>query len=398
MMLFPTFLQIFYFLFFMNCFYKQNKSKHLSFFLLLGTTILLYFCNYKGISILGKVVLLLSLFLYTIYIFDGSIKKKLQTLLLGIFVISSSEFIAVSICNVFEISINLKNIQLIVFLTLLTQMLNYLIGGSIINLFCDIKYFRNIFYLSYPFILIIFFLFSIDFRIFVSNKIPFIFVLFILFTFVCIITVSNMSSEIKKMDTMKKIEKLKIEEEFLISKYEFLDENYHRNFKYFHELLHCFNELTNWARDGKYNEIINRIDSMSKQTFKLFSEIYSNSPILSSLIMEYKDVIDDRDIVIIPTIKNERMTTLSLLDETNMFRFLFEHTFNIYSKDYLGNKMILIKSDMIGQQRIVTFSFTSNVENEENLNKLISNVKQYTKRVKAEYIDKLEITEIILIF
>ena len=160
----------------------------------------------------------------------------------------------------------------------------------------------------------------------------------------------------------------------------------------------CFNELTNWARDGKYNEIINRIDSMSKQTFKLFSEIYSNSPILSSLIMEYKDVIDDRDIVIIPTIKNERMTTLSLLDETNMFRFLFEHTFNIYSKDYLGNKMILIKSDMIGQQRIVTFSFTSNVENEENLNKLISNVKQYTKRVKAEYIDKLEITEIILIF
>ena len=84
MMLFPTFLQIFYFLFFMNCFYKLNKSKHLSFFLLLGTTILLYFCNYKGISILGKVVLLLSLFLYTIYIFDGSIKKKLQTLLLGV--------------------------------------------------------------------------------------------------------------------------------------------------------------------------------------------------------------------------------------------------------------------------------------------------------------------------
>ena len=60
--------------------------------------------------------------------------------------------------------------------------------------------------------------------------------------------------------------------------------------------------------------------------------------------------------------------------------------------------LILINLDMIGQQRIVTFSFTSNVENEENLNKLISNVKQYTKRVKAEYIDKLEITEIILIF
>lgn len=398
MMLIPIFLQMLYFLFFMSCFYKLNKSKLISIILMLVTT-LFYLFVFNDVSVLGKIVFTSYLFLHTMYLFDGSIKAKLQSFLLGVFVIASSEFVAVSICSAFNIEVDLNNIQSVIFLTIFTQLLNYLIGGTIINLLCRKKYFRNIPYLFYPFILIICFIFSLDYHIFSSDKISFISILFILSTFICIITISNMAYEIKKIEAEKKIEKMKIEEDFLKSKYDYLDENYQKNFKYFHDLFHFFNELTILAKERNYNDIIKRIDFMSKETLTLFSEIYSNSPSISSLITEYKDIIKDKDIVIVPTIKSERITSLSLLDETNMLRLLFQYVFDVYSENYTGNKMILIKSDTIGQQKILTFSFISNKKNEESLNKLISMIKEnYTNKVKAEYIKNSSMIEIIIIF
>lgn len=399
MTLLPTLFQMFYFLFFMSYLYKFKESKFLSIVLLLGTALLFYFCNSSGVSLLGKFVFTISLFLYTVFIFEGKLKEKLRSFLIALFVISSSEFVAVFICNAFNVEINLENIRIIFFLTILTQLLNYLIGGSIINLFCGKKYFVNKFYLSYPFILIICFLFNLDYHAFFSDKVSFISIIFIISTFVCIMTISNMAYEIRKLESSKKIEKMKMEESFLKSKYDYLDENYQKNFKYFHDLLHFFNELTILAKEKKVDKIINRIDFISKQTLDLFSEIYSNSPILSSLISEYKDIIKEKNIVIVPTIKNVKITSLSLIDETNLLRELFNYAFNLFSEDFRETKMILIKSDLIGQQRILTFSFTANKKDEESLNILISIIKKMsTARVNAEFIENLSMIEIIIIF
>lgn len=170
MMLIPLFLQIFYFLFFMNSFYKLNKFKGASIFLVSITSILIYLFNLQDISVLGKIMLLFSFFLYTVYIFKGQFLYKIRTMLIGVFIISSSEFIAVTICRFWGITVNTNDIQTVFYLTIMTQLLNYLVGGSIVNILCGKKYFRNIFYLSYPFVLVIIFLFSIDYHIFSSKN------------------------------------------------------------------------------------------------------------------------------------------------------------------------------------------------------------------------------------
>lgn len=401
MMLIPTILHIVYFLFFMNCFYKI-KHKITCFTIFFAVSCFaIYLVNMNGIQLLGKILFLFTCILFATVFFRGQLKEKIITTLIAFFVLGSAEFLAMMIYDIFHMDLDINNVKSVLPLTFITQLLNYLIGSLVMRFYYKKSYYKNILYLSYPFGLMILFFFSLEQYSFSDSIANYIILLFILFTFICIFTINNIAGEIKVIETKNELEELKLKKNLLEEKYKFLQLNYEKNFAFFHELLHFFAKISELVNSKKYDMIMKDIEYMSNKTYQLFSEIYSNSPVLSTLIIENEKIIKENKISILPTIREEKITSLNLVDETNFISLLFKFALAACVATENENKVIIIKSHTIGKHKILTMSFSSKkdlLKDSKNKSKIEEFKEFYTKDIDISYNPNSSVTEITFIF
>ena len=87
----------------------------------------------------------------------------------------------------------------------------------------------------------------------------------------------------------KSLEISELSKEMMISKFNSLNKEYESNFKFLHNLLHTCAELNQLIDQKKYDELDLLIKSLSNKTIKEFNEIYTNSPIFSTVLNHKKN-------------------------------------------------------------------------------------------------------------
>ena len=93
---------------------------------------------------------------------------------------------------------------------------------------------------------------------------------------------------IKNENLRKSLEISELSNEMMISKFNSLNKEYESNFKFLHNLLHTCAELNQLIDQKKYDELDSLIKSLSNKTIKEFNEIYTNSPIFSTVLNHKK--------------------------------------------------------------------------------------------------------------
>ena len=93
---------------------------------------------------------------------------------------------------------------------------------------------------------------------------------------------------IKNENLRKSLEISELSNEMMISKFNSLNKEYESNFKFLHSLLHTCAELNQLIDQKKYDELNLLIQSLSNKTIKEFNEIYTNSPIFSTVLNHKK--------------------------------------------------------------------------------------------------------------
>uniref|UniRef100_UPI0037DD9E22 hypothetical protein n=1 Tax=Methanobrevibacter smithii TaxID=2173 RepID=UPI0037DD9E22 len=122
--------------------------------------------------------------------------------------------------------------------------------------------------------------------LFSGNKILVI-ILFLLLIFNSITILFQL--QIIKNENLKKSLKIsELSKEMMISKFNSLNKEYESNFKFLHNLLHTCAELNQLIDQKKYDELDLLIKSLSNKTIKEFNEIYTNSPIFSTVLNHKK--------------------------------------------------------------------------------------------------------------
>lgn len=126
---------------------------------------------------------------------------------------------------------------------------------------------------------------------------------------------------IKNENLRKSLELSELSKEMMISKFNSLNKEYESNFKFLHNLLHTCAELNQLIDQKKYDELDLLIQSLSNKTIKEFNEIYTNSPIFSTVLNHKKDQLSSLNISVTSTLYSD---DLSNLDSINQMIFFYK--------------------------------------------------------------------------
>ncbi len=103
------------------------------------------------------------------------------------------------------------------------------------------------------------------------------------------------------------------------SKLDLLNKEYESNFKFLHNLLHTCAELNQLIDQKKYDELDSLIKSLSNKTIKEFNEIYTNSPIFSTVLNHKKNQLSSLNISVTSTLYSDDLSSLDSINQMIFF-------------------------------------------------------------------------------
>ena len=250
--------------------------------------------NHNGINQIGKILSFITLYIYISFLFKGSLINKFILFLVCYLTIGISESLSIVFFQLFNPSFSLNNIytsNTYLVIIILTQFFAYFFSYIIQKICHTIKITnlpKSFYILFFPALTTILFLivYGNYQTLFSGNKILVIILFLLLIS--NSITILFQLQIIKNENLRKSLELSELSKEMMISKFNSLNKEYESNFKFLHNLLHTCAELNQLIDQKKYDELDSLIKSLSNKTIKEFNEIYTNSPIFST-VLNHKD-------------------------------------------------------------------------------------------------------------
>ena len=384
-----------YLLYFITRFCKPKKPKTLIF----HTIVVYSFCCVLFINQLTTIsfsILFLSALYTCCFLCIGTWKKKVILFIIGLFILITSCFFGIVLLSSFGQLNWIMTSQISgILLIIITFLFNYMSGSWIIRFHKCKKQEKNSLYIAYPLCMLLLFAMFIG-TSFQQSILAFLYFLIIIIAFLSLIAINDKLVDNKIYGKEKEVERLKENEVYLQSKYDFLSYTLDKNASYFHDLLQFFSALTTQIQKQEYDTALAAIEQEAQKTTQLFSEVYTNSPLLSTLIIENEEAIKASQITIVSTIRDKRMTTLSLVDETALLESLFQTAITSCKECHTAHKKIIIKGEDLGLQKILKFSFSANKDT-ALIEKLQAQLC-YTDTMDIHYNEQHDLLEILLLF
>lgn len=362
--------------YFANQFLKfRFPSRYLSLLIFTISYFILLFININGISNNNAKLTLLLFIIYIFIQFKGVFFNKLLVVIHSFVIFSISEICILLIFNMYgflnELPIKdsfeyiLALISSGLFVILLTKV--YLSGVIFFNTTTLPKYSWLIFVL--PLSTIILILNISDYSNIIENHTSLALILIGLFLSNIIFILVFINS-IKKINLENELKLEKYKQKYSQTKYDLLDQQYRSNFKLIHDIMHKCNSLNNSIESKNLECIKKELNEITTLAFTEFNAVYSNSVIINTLISNRLEILQKNKITIKSTIEYNNFEFMDFCDQIDLFSILIDYAIDntIKSNEY---KTILIKSNIISKQLLISFQFP--VTNSKDINQEIKN-------------------------
>lgn len=379
----------------------RNINKAYIILFCLFSNLLIYLFNYQGINFFGKIISFISFLSCAIFVFDGKLLYKFSIFILAYFIIGCSEFFAIYLITELNFYVSNNGLLLVIQLIATTQVINYLIGFAVEKAFKEKNFIKS--HIPYFFPLLI----TALLLLFMQKPIQSIsdgshcLIIVYIFFFLDFLSIFILIYRNEKLILQKEIELLTIKQEFLNSKYELLNKNYETNFSFLHNALHSYATLKKLSENNKNEEFRKKIDELANETQNVLYQIYTNSPIISVLLFDNQDILNNNNITVTSTIKYDDIRNITLQQKADLFSTLLNFAIQQCTTSEITEKIILIKSDVVGYMTVIQISFSSN-DNVVDDNSTIETIKylkkNYSEKIDLRYNIKNRIADIIIIF
>lgn len=118
--------------------------------------------------------------------------------------------------------------------------------------------------------------------------------------------------------------KIKLEDIYLKSKYNLLEQQYNQSFSFLHDILKKSITLQNLLNSKNYEELDNELNMLTNKTFKSFNMLYTNSDVINNIMNSKLSILSENDIEIRFTIEYNNFSFLSLQDQFLFFSSLLD--------------------------------------------------------------------------
>ena len=202
---------------------------------------------------------------------------------------------------------------------------------------------------------------------------------------------------IKSENLRKSLEISELSKEMMISKFNSLNKEYESNFKFLHNLLHTCAELNQLIDQKKYDELDSLIKSLSNKTIKEFNEIYTNSPIFSTVLNHKKNQLSSLNISVTSTLYSDDFSNLDSINQMIFFTKILDLAIKYCSLSD-EQRFIIIKSrkDIYSCILQIIFNFPSTFEND--IKESTSNIdKEFNTQSDISFDYNLKIVDIIFL-
>lgn len=206
-----------------------------------------WYLNQNGMTFYGRWIILLLNLCYIMFMYKGTISKKLIYFIFVYFIFAISELVSILLLEIFNVvsaPIDVhSSTYLIVILT--TQIISYTIGFTLSKFYHD----KNTIKFTYIVLIPIIFLLGIalcykDYREILQKNQIFLNVFFFL-TILIFISFLIQYGFIHNLQIKEELKLEKMENEFNAIKFDMMDRNYKSNFNFMHSLLHEITTLKN---------------------------------------------------------------------------------------------------------------------------------------------------------
>lgn len=341
----------------------RRMKTFLAFLLFSCIVMTICLCNWYGIHQFGKVVSLIVIFSYVCFLFNGRFLQKIILFFICYLIIGVAETTAVVIID----KILINNTEGIYndsygYVVIITQCFCYAMSFILFKVDEKIKSIdppKSFYFLLVPVILtMIYSLVYIQDQnwILPENKTVLIILVF-LFVF-SLFSILLQIQIIKTVKFQKDLEVLKVKEQIISSKYEHLNRLYDNNFYLLHDLLQNCTSILSMFEMKDYNKIESKIHELYLSVFNQFNSIYTNSPIISMILNERKQELEELQITVSTTIQESRLLFLPPIQQYQFFNEIFDVAIDS-SKKYEGARVIVLKSTKIVNGTILQFLFHS---------------------------------------
>ena len=175
---------------------------------------------------------------------------------------------------------------------------------------------------------------------------------------------------------------MKMNEQYLKSRYILLEQQYNQNFILLHDILKKSIHLNNLLEKKKYKTLKSELVELTNKTFQEFNTLFTNSDIINNIINNKLSELKKYSIEIRSTITYNNFSFLKRYDQMLFFSNLLDFTIHAckFSKD--EQKIIILKTYSIKDSIGIQFLYNkSSVYNDETYNELL----QYLIFLEKEY-------------
>lgn len=357
-MILPTFLNLLFILWFLKCFLVKRVRKRIFVFLLMFIiSILLSSVNYNGLTMLGKILTISMFYLCSVFCFQENKMKIAYVFLISYFIIILSEFITIIITNLFTKFYSLNYTITLLIMTVCTQFFNYGIG-FLLKKFIYFNATKNsiknsvVFYII-PFTLTIFLIISIsDYNVLFSKNIIYL-IIFLFMMIIDLFSVVMIKYVLDILETKKELELSQVKKNTLKSQIELISLNYNINFSFMHDSLHTLSKLKELVEQNKIEDFYTQVDKYADEIQKNLYSIYSNSPAISTFLLQNKEILSRYRITINSTLKSKNMEIFLSYGFATFINLILTYAMKICINSHINDKKIIIKSSDIGTKNSV---------------------------------------------
>ena len=405
-MILPTFLNILFITYFLNCFLDNRVRKRLYVVLLMIIlSLVLAYVNHYGLTMLGRILSFSLFYLYSLICFQESKIKVTCIYFIGYFILIFSEFITLAIVDLMSGYISFDPITLLLMMTLCTQIFNYGTGYTLKWFFYHhtaIAAENGILLHMVPLMLTAFFIMNIsDSRVlFGSNAL--LLIAFFLLIIIDLFSIVTMKYSLDHVETKKELELSQTKSDMLKSQYELVYTNYTINFSFLHDSIHTLSNLKQLIEQNRIEDFYTELDEFADQTQRNLYQIYSNSPAISAFLLENKEILSRCNISIHSTLKSKNLDMTLSCERSKFIHILLNYAVRICEKMQAEEKIIIVKSDDIGTKASVfkmMFTATRDMLTDPQTIAVIERIKrEYTERVDMIYKEPGNMIEIVVLF
>ena len=357
---------VFFIYFLQNFLFLKKNGKSIIIFIIIF--ILDFLLNHNGATILSKLIIIGLNFFLVVLVFEGKIHKKIIYFIICYFILAVAESLSLKILEKFSIFSSFSEVnvhsELYLFIVLITQLIAFSIGYLISKLLKQDKINMVLFIAIVPLVLTVLFVISFENLDLLIRNERNSFIIFIILIFTSVLSILYQHNYIVSKKQEKDYEINKMKQQLLTSKYDLLQKHYQENFKFLHGLIHSINSLNLLVKNNNINELQVELEKLGDEVFNSFSIIYTNSPVISSLLNERRDIIEKNNIVVSTTLKNTSFE-IDLTVQMEIFSKLFDVIIRCCSSCTSKNKVIIIKSKSTNTQVYYSFIFSAETKPNE---------------------------------